>query len=81
MQKAGEWIDVLLVLKTSVDPRNIVLDGGPRPLVAREKVFSLTFAKLHWPVVPDGSDKYHLFHHMSAITNCAMCSGVVSHKL
>jgi len=29
--KPAEWIDILLGMRTLGDPRNIVLDGGPRP--------------------------------------------------
>jgi len=35
----AEWIDVLLGMKTPGDPWNIVLDGGPHPLMARQRGF------------------------------------------
>jgi len=44
--KAAERIDVLFVVETHGDPRNIVLDEGPHP-----DGFDAAFTKSLWPLV------------------------------
>jgi len=46
--KMAELVDVLFGMETPVDPRDIVLDGGPIPCGKR---FAVPSVKLLWPLV------------------------------
>jgi len=47
----AEKIKLLFGMNTLGGPRNIVLDGGPDPPIARGGGFDAAFTKLLWPLV------------------------------
>jgi len=55
--KTAERIDLLFRMETPGEPRNIVLNGGTHPLMARGRGFDADFDKLIWPLVRLAVDK------------------------
>jgi len=63
-KKMAEEVNVLLWVKTSGDPRNIVLDDGRRHSAVGGMRFDAAFAKFLWPVVILVTRFYLPFQHL-----------------